>query len=221
MTGLEIWAKGAIFGLGVAIPIGPVNVELLRRALSQGWRAAVCLGLGAVSVDVVYACLAVTLTGLSGAVQSVWVFWPLAAASFLLLAYLGWGSISAAHNAYRHAESTGAWSTPAPRNHENLLKIYLTGVAMTAVNPMTLVFWFVSLPGQAVTQGIDGSQLAYLALGVFTGTVAWVLTFSTLTAVLGRWRKPWWIVLADLIGGIVLWGFALAALAAMARRAYA
>jgi len=219
MSGLEIFAKGALFGLGAAIPIGPVNVELLRRALSQGWRAGVCLGLGAVSVDVVYACIAVTATGLGGLAEVAWVFWGLAVGSAVLLGYLGWGSMAAGLRAYREKGESGVWGATEARKPERLTKIYFTGVAMTAVNPMTLVFWFVSLPGQAMTQGIGGGQLAYLAGGVFTGTVAWVLGFSTVIAVLGRWRKPWWVVAADVVGGLVLWGFAAVAVVAMVRRA--
>src|SRR5215213_940832 len=48
-------AAGILLGLGAAIPIGPVNVEIARRALRHGFWAGVALGLGAVTVDVFYA----------------------------------------------------------------------------------------------------------------------------------------------------------------------
>jgi L-lysine exporter family protein LysE/ArgO len=218
MTGLEIWIKGTVFGLGAAIPIGPVNVELARRGLKRGFAAAVCLGMGAVTIDVIYACLAVTLTDLSRVGSSPWTFWPLASASVVLLGYLAIGSLRAAYAAHQTARLTGTWELSDTSRDDSLLRTYLTGLAMTSINPMTLVFWFVSLPGQAVAQGIAGRGLAFLALGVFTGTVAWVLFFSGLLACLGRWRKPWWIVLADVIGGVVLLGFAILGLTAMLNR---
>src|SRR5437899_5754244 len=56
--GLWILWKGITLGLGAAAPIGPVNVEIARRAIRAGLWAGVLLGLGAVSVDVTYVVLA-------------------------------------------------------------------------------------------------------------------------------------------------------------------
>src|SRR5688500_19678667 len=46
--------KGVLLGLGAAVPIGPVNVEMARRALRGGFFAGFALGCGAVTVDVLY-----------------------------------------------------------------------------------------------------------------------------------------------------------------------
>src|SRR4051812_50179823 len=56
--GLAILWKGITLGLGAAAPIGPVNVEIARRAIRGGFVAGFLLGLGAVSVDVTYVVLA-------------------------------------------------------------------------------------------------------------------------------------------------------------------
>jgi threonine/homoserine/homoserine lactone efflux protein len=201
MTGLEVLIKGVVFGLGAAAPIGPVNVEMARRALLHGYRHGVCLGLGAVSVDVVYACAAVA--GVSVAGSSPWVFWPLAVGGTGLLVYLGISCLLAARSAMR-----SGWNLRASDGESPLWKTYLTGVAMTAINPITLVFWFGGLTGQALAQGIATESLPMLAAGVFVGTTAWVVCFAGLMSVLGRYRKPWWMAAADAAGGLVLLAFA-------------
>lgn len=222
---MAVWntlVLGFVFGLAAAVPIGPVNIELVRRSLTRGWADAVALGFGAVSVDVVYACLAVTLTGVGGkggVAESPWVFWTLAPASVLLLGYLGSLSLQGAWRALHGQGLLARAASSNPRNPASTLaRTYLTGLAMTAVNPMTLVFWFVTLPAQALTRGVEGGQLGFLAAGVFLGTAAWVLGFTTLLSALGRWRRPWWEVAAEATGGLLLLGFAALGLAAMAAR---
>jgi hypothetical protein len=45
-------------------------------------------------------------------------------------------------------------------------------------------------------------------MGVFIGTLMWVLCFAGALAWAGRWRKNWWLALADLAGAVVLFCFA-------------
>lgn len=239
MTPGQALGLGVVLGLAAAVPIGPVNVELARRTLSRGWRSGVALGLGAVSVDVVYACLAVALAGgLAGSVTAdrhagpaevaaasadrplvpAAVFWSLAPASVALLSYLGGKSLRSAWRARQGSDRLSTMLGAADAD-TRLGRAYATGVAMTAVNPMTVVFWFITLPGQAVTRGVDGWALGGLAGGVFVGTAAWVLAFAGTLAGLGRWRRPWWEAVADALGGVLLLGFALLGLVAIVQRA--
>ncbi|WP_448631058.1 hypothetical protein [Cellulomonas soli] len=52
---------GALAGLAVAVPVGPVGVLLLREGVVRGTRVAVGAALGVASVDAVYAVLAVVI----------------------------------------------------------------------------------------------------------------------------------------------------------------
>src|SRR3954468_22756240 len=54
---LALLARGVLLGLGAAVPIGPVNVEIARRTLRGGFFAGFALGCGAVTVDILYAAL--------------------------------------------------------------------------------------------------------------------------------------------------------------------
>jgi L-lysine exporter family protein LysE/ArgO len=188
--------KGILLGLGAAVPLGPVNVEIARRALRNGMPAGFFLGLGAVTIDVLYAVL--TAIGMRSLLAIPGVTFLLSIGGIALLAYLGISCIRAAFRSRNMDFAAGA-SPASPHN------AYLTGLLMTLLNPMTLAFWFLAVP-QLTTQFSD--QLPLVCVGVFLATVTWVIAFSSLMGFLGRYRRPFWLILADLIGGAILLSFA-------------
>lgn len=204
MTRSALLINGILFGLGAAVPIGPVNIEIARRSLRGGFLAGVALGCGAVTVDVTYTVL--YAVGVSRFTQNPWVYWPLAISGVLLLGYLGVLSLRGARTAAR-GHLLDASSVPSLHGG------YLTGLLMTATNPMTLAFWFTVLPALAGTLTDQPARdLPVICVGVFLGAIGWVLAFSGLLGVAGRFRKPWWLTAADEIGGAMLLALAGAAL---------
>jgi hypothetical protein len=51
-------------------------------------------------------------------------------------------------------------------------------------------------------------DLPIICAGVFAGTIAWVVFFTSLLSLSGRLRRRWWLVLADEFGGVLLLWFA-------------
>lgn len=195
--------KGLALGLGAAVPIGPVNVEIARRVLRNGFWFGFLLGCGAVSVDVAYAVL--SSLGVRVLLDRPALLSVISTAGLLLLAILGLLSLrSAAHDLradpLQHAPQRGS-----------MHGAYVTGLLMTLLNPMTLAFWFVAVPGTvgAITRD-PGRDLPVMCAGVFIGTIAWVGLFCTALSLVGRLRRAWWLAAADVIGGLVLLGFAAA-----------
>jgi threonine/homoserine/homoserine lactone efflux protein len=94
---------------------------------------------------------------------------------------------------------------------------YVTGVLMTLLNPLTLAFWFVAVPGALgpITEE-PRRDLPMICAGVFLGTLGWVVLFAGALAFAAgrphRRRRPGWRVAADALGGFTLLGFALLAL---------
>jgi len=197
-----------MLGIGAAAPIGPVNVEIARRTLLRGFAAGFALGCGAVTIDVTYAVLS------SFAFRAV-LDYPrvlrfATIAGLLLLVYLGVLSL---------------WSVAAHLRKDPLARpvdenrplvgssgwAYLTGLLMTLLNPMTLLFWFTVVPATAGTSSNQPVRLLpVLCAGVFLATIAWVTAFSGTLAWAGRYRRNWWLAAADALGGGMLLMFAAA-----------
>src|SRR4051794_40824715 len=115
MSGLiqtSVLARGVLLGLGAAVPIGPVNVQIARRALREGFFAGAALGCGAVTIDVVYAILS-TLSFTTLLTQPL-VQRVIGVGGVALLAYLGVMSFRAAWRAMRVDPISPAAASPAP-----------------------------------------------------------------------------------------------------------
>jgi len=204
---LALVIKGIGLGLAAAVPIGPVNVQIARRALRFGFVAGFVLGCGAVTADVIYAVL--SSVGLKTVFQSDWVEWPVRVAGIVLLTYLGGACLAGEREAFR----SDMISTSSPLSSGAARSGYLTGLAMTLFNPMTLAFWFVAVPVLVGTVADDvGRELPRVCAGVFLGTISWVVAFSAALALAGRYRRNWWLAAADAAGGFTLLVFAAAAL---------
>lgn len=191
--------KGLLFGVGAAMPIGPVNVEIARRALRGGFWPAVAIGCGASSIDVAYAIL--STVGVAPLLANPWVNRVLFVGGEALMILLGAMSIRGARS-IAHKDVLAAQKLPAG---PSMRSGYVTGLLLTGLNPFTIAFWFVVLPQYA---GRISEQprhdLPIIVLGVFISTLGWVFAFAGLLAFAGRWRRRWWLVAADEIGGTML-----------------
>jgi threonine/homoserine/homoserine lactone efflux protein len=210
--GARLILRGVLLGVGAAAPIGPVNVEIARRTFRGGFWAGFTLGCGAVTVDITYAVL--SSLSLQTVLGRPAVMWPVEIAGIGILLYLSFLSFRGAAR---------AWDAKAPDQGESNLPrhgaAYGTGVLMTLLNPMTLGFWFLAVPAAlgAITKE-PGNDLPMICIGVFIGTIAWVIAFAGAMAWAGRWRRSGWLAVADAAGGAVLFCFAVAQLWRVLRR---
>jgi threonine/homoserine/homoserine lactone efflux protein len=192
---IALW-KGITLGLGAAAPIGPVNVEIARRCLRGGFGAGFLLGCGAVTIDMAYLVLASLGVRLFLDWPKVMLFVGLAGA--LLLVYLGVSCLLTARQSMRMEIVASDGDRPT-RN-------YVTGLLMTALNPMTLAFWFGVMAGQ--TAESRGRDVPIVCSGVGIGAVSWVCFFASLMSVAGRISKKVVMLSANIAGGLTLLGFA-------------
>ncbi|HEX5870326.1 MAG TPA: LysE family transporter [Longimicrobium sp.] len=201
-------AKGVLLGLGAAVPIGPVNVQIARLALRHGFVPAFCLGCGAVTVDVSYAVLAAV--GVERILRSNAIDVALRLSGAVLLAYLGAMCLRSEREAWR-SDPIGAGKDLQPTRTAG--RSYVVGLLMTLLNPMTLAFWFVAVPALAGPVGAgERRNLPLVCSGVFAGTVTWVVVFAGVLALAGRLRRNWWLAAADAAGGAAMLVFAVVAL---------
>jgi L-lysine exporter family protein LysE/ArgO len=201
---ISIIGKGVLLGLGAAAPIGPVNVEIARRSLRGGFRAGFLLGCGAVTVDVTYAIL--TSLGVRPLLAQPRAMLALGIIGAAVLAYLGVMCFVGAARQWRAIVSYANPELPFGRH-------YVTGLAMTSMNPMTLAFWGVVVPGMVGHWSANPVRdLPWVCAGVFLGAISWVVCFAGLMTWVGRRGKRATWLAADIVGGTMLLGFAVYAL---------
>ncbi len=217
----QAWAlfSGAfLIGLGAAAPIGPINIEIIRRGLTIGPLSALSLGCGAVSADCVYFTLCLTAAELATGLLRSRVG---STAAFVLaggmLAWLGTHSLRSAIRPVVTAALTTPQSracpTSAPPSARGLrrstvaLRTYLLGLALTLANPMTVAFWM----AQAARFTAETSRPApwWRLAGVGSGALAWVAFLVSVLAWARRRVTPGFLRGVNLFSGALLCLFAL------------
>lgn len=195
---IELIVQGMGVGVALAAPIGPINIEIVRRGLRGGFTAGWLVGLGAVTADTIYCALVVS--GLAPVADRPWLRVPLYLAGALVLGYLGLSGV-------RGAISGQEVQAPPPSSRQS----YATGFVMAAANPVGIVYWL-SIGGALVASAVAhaGPRAAPLLVGgVFGGIVCWVTFLSGLTQGGRRFVSDRVLRWLTGLGGAVLAGFAL------------
>lgn len=190
---------GLVSGLGVAMPLGAVGVLLLRTGMAHGWRPAGAGALGVATVDLGYAALAVgagaaVTAGLDGHER------PVRLVGALVLATI------AVHGLLRRTRSAPDGELgPAPR----ALSTYARFLGLTAINPLTAVYFAVVVAGFAHRLDGAGPRAAFV-LGVGVASAAWQLLLAGMGSVAGTRAGPRVRAWSGVVGDVVVLGLAVA-----------
>lgn len=176
MQHLHLFFYAAVLGLGAAIPIGPINLEIIRRNLHFGTHAGLLLGLGAACTDMTY----VVLLSL-GALAVINHAITLAIIGIIGALILAWFGVSAMRmRVNQHSHNNEKPPLEKPLHHH-----WRDGYLMTLLNPMTVIFWSSVSTQVASLSSSNHYAMAEMAAGVIIGAFSWALS---LNAVLHRTR---------------------------------
>lgn len=163
---------GLALGYGVAVPLGPMNVEIMRRHLHEGARAGLALGLGACLADMTY--LILLLVGVLAVLAYPPVLKTLSVIGAVILVWF-------AYKAYTMSPPTQVTTTHGTANKAKpWYRHMLEGILLTFFSPYAVLFW-----GSVSTQIIHlhqvGAQAPWLvAVGVLLSTISWVIFLNVL-----------------------------------------
>ncbi|MFK4376334.1 threonine/homoserine/homoserine lactone efflux protein [Bacillus sp. RC218] len=159
-----------VLGISLAAPVGPINIEMLKRGIERGFWHAWIVGIGGMTADILFMLL--IYFGLSSVFMYTYVQAFMYCAGFFLLFYLGFQSvkqgISHSNMEYKQEEIGG------------LKQSFMAGFLIAISNPLNLVFWF----------GIYGSTLSSLltevtkqeaflySLCIIVGIILWNLNIA-------------------------------------------
>jgi len=188
---------GVVAGYGIAVPVGAVAAYLVTLGAREGWRTGAAGGLGAATVDGVYAAVAVA----AGALLAPWVGaaqeplrWA-AAAVLLVLGILllrpalrpgGPGALDQAEEAGGPTAEPGRPGEVARPGSGRPRRAFLTVFGLTLVNPTTVVYFTALVAGQGVGSLDPAAQRVAFVLGAFVASASWQLLLAGAGARLGR-----------------------------------
>ena len=208
-TGATI-VNGLILGWSVAWPPGPINAEMIRRALlpraqGGGFWPAWQLGLGACTGDFMWA-LGVA-AGAGALLASPRLHLALGVISFLLLLFLAWNF---ARGAWRAWEANVNSTAPTPLRRGNA-RGYFLGLILALTSPWNIGFWFAVVGGQGAAQGHSTFlNSLLLAASVVSGAIAWTIVLCTALKLGARiFARPAWQVGTQAVSALVMLAFAV------------
>jgi len=177
---------GVTAGLALVIPLGLIAVLLVTLAARHGWRIGLAAGLGAATMDGLYAAAAV----LAGAAVAPWI----EAAG----PWLRWVSVALLVGVAA-VIARPLWSRRAAGSEDEAEapsrltpgRAFLLLLGLTAANPATIVYFAALIAGGGAGDPGDGVAAALWVLGVWLASAGWASLIALAATRLGRWvRSP-------------------------------
>lgn len=172
MKPLELLLRGAIAGLAISAPVGPVNVLCVSRTIKKGRLGGIASGLGAAAADTIYGSIA----GFSITFIISWLirelFWIRVVGGVLLIA-IGLVYYFKRPKSLRDAPGDSAGSDIA------------TTFLLTLTNPTTILSFLAVLAVLGLGEQRPWTLTSFLVLGIFAGAMFW---WTLLALVSGHFR---------------------------------
>jgi len=176
MHPVSLLSNGFFLSLSLCLDIGIVNVAILSRTLTHGFKPGFWLGLGSCVGDLVYVTLA--LAGMSALLQFDavrWVVWLGGGATLLFLTCkMAREALLPAQQAASRASTLEGTSAP---------RAFARGIALAMSSP-SAILWFAAVGGALIAKaGATTAHTASLFLGgFFLGGLAWTVFICTLAS---------------------------------------
>jgi len=159
---------GIAAGAAYCAPVGPVNVEIVRRGLTMGFLAAFLVALGSVIGDGFWA--AVGILGSTLLMESLSLRVAIGALGVVVVLILSWTAFRAARR------DPDYHLTDPPRKRTG----FIAGVVLSMANPFAVFFWL-WLAASMASLGLDrnhhAARVSFFA-GLVTGAIAYGLALS-------------------------------------------
>ena len=162
---MESFIKGALFGYGASIPIGPINILIVAYAL-RSFKLGFAIGAGAMLTDAIY--LLLSHLGVSVFLKQNALFMEIL--SIFGASFLFYIAFITAHGANKILEFNIA-------SKQSLMRCFLQGVWINALNPFIIAFWI------SVSAFTNSVQNQFLSLaGLIFSITTWIIFLPLIVA---------------------------------------
>ena len=162
---MESFIKGALFGYGASIPIGPINILIVAYAL-RSFKLGFAIGAGAMLTDAIY--LLLSHLGVSVFLKQNALFMEIL--SIFGASFLFYIAFITARGANKILEFNVA-------SKQSLMRCFLQGVWINALNPFIIAFWI------SVSAFTNSVQNQFLSLaGLIFSIMTWIIFLPLIVA---------------------------------------
>jgi threonine/homoserine/homoserine lactone efflux protein len=189
---MNIIIQGIILGLSITAPIGPTNIEIIRRGVKEGPKGAISFWLGVMVALFIY--LLLVVFGLSLLLHSHTFNILLTSFGVIVLAYLSYNSL-------REFFSGREIKMEEPSSRG---KNFIPGIVLTIANPAVLLLWTGIMGANLATNRTTASQGLLLSLGVMIGVAIFFISLTILIYYGRRFLQKKILQYVSLVAGIVL-----------------
>ena len=192
--------QNILLGLTLAAPIGPVNVEIIKRGLNSGFRQALLTGAGAMCADATY--LTLIFFGLTAFLNNEAMKIVLGFAGSFILIYLGTASAK---------DFFGKRTMTDDRQRRLFKNSFVAGFALAISSPMTIVWWTGVFGALMASQTHTQANISafFSCLSILLGCFLWVFSLSTLLYWGKKFINEKITGAISLLAGIFLIGFGI------------
>jgi threonine/homoserine/homoserine lactone efflux protein len=193
------FVDGALAGLGIAVPVGPIAVLVVDQSMRRGFRMGAVAGFGAATADLTYASIAGligaaaadALEPYAGTLKAVGV-----GVLALIVAYRMWRLLRPPEDVDVRAND---WS---------VRRTYFGFLGLTLLNPLTITYF------AALILGLQSKHAGALAkvlfvVGAFVASAGWQITLAGVGAALHHRLTDRARFLTGLIGNVIIAGLAV------------
>ena len=189
--------EGILLGLSVAAPIGPTNVEMIRRGLKSGFWSCILFAIGVEIALSAY--LVAIIAGLSFLTDVELFTIILSVFGVIVLFYLGYTSIKD----FLSRQDLTIDADARDRGH------FVSGILMTITNPAVLLFWSGIIGVNVATRELSPRNSLLLSGGILIGVTIWFLFLSAVIYGGRRYITPNIFGYISATAGLILIGFGL------------
>ncbi|MFB9239069.1 LysE family transporter [Plantactinospora siamensis] len=171
---------GLVAGYGVALPVGAIAVLVLGLSARFSLRVGAAAAAGVATADGLYAAVAAA-GGVALARLITPVAQPLRWVAVVVLLGLavhgGWRAVTR-HRRPQAGGRAEVLSTPG--------RAYAAVLALTLLNPMTIVYFAALVVGRQPAAGSSASAAVLFVVGAFTASASWQLLIAAGGSLVGR-----------------------------------
>jgi len=230
LTVVATLVLGAVFGLALAAPPGPMNAVIAQESVLRGWRSGASAGMGAFTADAAFFVLAAV--GVVEFVESAPTLKAgMVAAGGVLMLYFAYGALVEAREGAAFGvdpDATGVDDDPTGVDGDK--RGFTKAFALAITNPYQIVFWLtvgvrMLRPGTVdvlshvpyAGGALDGVLVVTtgspaLLVGFFLGILVWVGGFPATLVAAGKRVDDFAPAVAG-VSAVVLAGFGVVFLA--------